>query len=140
MPRSIKYGEHRRVVLQMTIEIIVTFCKAYFDGDRPADRVNDLMICAAIMVGQVEGRPLNASKIAEQVAMARPTVIRRLVWLEQKGLIERNGMVFKLRHDVVNSDRVLQAGLTARKAIFTANALLSKLDTKPVARGRISDL
>lgn len=133
MPADIKNDQHRKIVLKMTIEIVVTFCKAYFDGDKPADRVNDMLIGAAILVGQVEGRPLNASKIAQWVGMARPTVIRRLSWLEQKGVIERKGTVFKMRHDVVNSDSVVRAGLSARRAISTAYSQLSKLDTLDVA-------
>lgn len=140
MPKTIMYAQHRKVVLKMTIEIVVTFCKAYFDGDKPADRVNDILICAAIMVGQAEGHPLNTSKIADLVAMARPTVIRRLAVLEKKGVVVRAGRTFKLCHEVVNSDRVVQAGMVARQAIFTACAELSKLDSKPVARGRTADL
>lgn len=140
MPKAIRNAQHRKVVLKMTIEIVVTFCKAYFDGDRPADRVNDLLIGAAILVGQVEGHPLNASKVSEWVGMARPTVIRRLAWLEKKGVIERKGTVFKVCNEFINSDQVLQAGLTARQAIFTACAELSKLDTKRVAPRGNGDL
>jgi hypothetical protein len=134
MPKTIIHAQHRKVVLKMTIEIIVTFCKAYFDGEKPADRVNDMLICAAILVGQVEGHPLNASKVSEWVAMARPTVIRRLAVLEKKGFVVRAGRTFKLRHEVVNSERVVASGMVAREAIFTACAQLSKLDSKPVAR------
>ncbi len=140
MPKTIKNAQHRKVVLKMTIEILRLFCKAYFDGDRPADRVNDVLIVAAIVVGQVEGHPLNASKVAEWVAMARPTVIRRLAALEKKGVLVRDGRVFKACHEVVNSDPVVAAGVKARELIFTACAQLSKLDTKPVARGRTTDL
>lgn len=140
MPKTIMYAQHRKVVLKMTIEIIVTFCKAYFEGDKPADRVNDILICGAVMVGQAEGHPLNASKVADLVGMARPTVIRRLAVLEKKGLVVRAGRTFKMRHEFVNSDRVVQAGISARKAIFTAHAQLSKLDSKGVARGRTGDL
>lgn len=134
MPRTIKNAEHRKVVLKMTIEIVVSFCKAYFDGKRPADHMNDMMLCAALVVGQAEGHPLNASKLSDWVAMARPTVIRRLANLEKRGIVERNGTVFRVRHEVANSDPVVAVGVHARGLIIRAAAKLSKLDTKGVAR------
>lgn len=134
MPKAIKNGEHRRVVLKMTIDMVVLFCKAYFDGERPADNMNDMMICAALVVGQVEGHPLNASKVAAWVSMARPTVTRRLASLEKRGLIQRSGMTFKVHKEVVNSDRVLAVGVHARDLIVSAAAQLTKLDSKAVAR------
>lgn len=134
MPKSLKNAEHRAVVMKMTIEIVVTFCKAYFDGERPADRVNDMLICGALVVGQAEGHPLNASKVSEWTTMARPTVIRRLAVLEQKGFVQRHGNVFKVRDDRVNKDAIDTAGKTARALIMSAAAQLSKLDSKGVDR------
>lgn len=134
MPRAIKNGEHRKVVLKMTIDIAVAFCKAYFDGNRPADHLNDMLICAALIVGQVEGHPLNASKVADWVAMARPTVIRRLAALEKRGIVQRTGLTFKVREEVANSERVLAVGVEARSLIMSAAAQLSKLDSKAIAR------
>lgn len=134
MPKTIKNGEHRKVVLKMTIEIVVVLCKAYFDEKRPSDRVNDMLICAALIVGQVEGHPLNASKVADWVAMARPTVIRRLESLEKRGIVERIGKRFKVRQEVANSERVLAVGVEARALIANASRQLSKLDSKAIER------
>lgn len=134
MPRSLKNAEQRGIVMKMTIEIVVTFCKAYFDGERPADRVNDMLICGALVVGQAEGHPLNASKVSEWTTMARPTVIRRLAVLEKKGFVQRHGNVFKVRDDRVNKDAIDTAGSTARALIMSAAAQLSKLDSKGVDR------
>ena len=134
MPRSLKNAEQRGIVMKMTIEIVVTFCKAYFADERPADRVKDMLICGALVVGQAEGHPLNASKVSEWTTMARPTVIRRLAVLEQKGFVQRHGNVFKVRDDRVNKDAIDTAGKTARALIMSAAAQLSKLDTKGVDR------
>lgn len=134
MPMTIKNAEHRKVVLKMTIEIVVALCKAYFDEKRPSDRANDMLICAALIVGQVEGHPLNASKVAGWVGMARPTVIRRLESLERRGIVERIGKRFKVRQEVANNERVLSVGIEARGLIVDAAAKLSKLDTKAIER------
>ncbi|QMP19198.1 hypothetical protein [Pseudomonas phage Persinger] len=120
--------------MKMTIEIVVTFCKAYFDSARPADRVNDMLICGALVVGQAEGHPLNASKVSEWTTMARPTVIRRLAVLEKKGFVQRHGNVFRVSDDRVNAGAIEEAGKAARGLILNAAAQLSKLDTKGVAR------
>lgn len=133
MPKVIKDLEHSKVILKMTIEIVVAFCKALFDGKRPAEHVNDMLILSALIVGQVEGHPLNASKLADWVTMARPTVIRRLASLEKRGMVERRGLKFVVRDDVANSDAVGAACIGSRTLIAVAAVQLSKLDTKAIA-------
>lgn len=140
MPKGIKNAEPRKVVLKMAIDLMVSLCKAYFEDEKPADRTNDVLICAALVVGQAEGHPLNASKVADWVAMARPTVIRRLASLEKRGIVERKGRAFKVRQEVVNSEQVLAAGIQARALIMNTACKLSKLDSKAIAgqpRGKI---
>lgn len=129
MPKTIKNAERRRVVLQLTIDIVVSLCKAYFDGKRPGESMPDALICAALVIGQAEGRPLNASKLAEFLGMARPTVIRRLSKLESEGKVERRGLMFVVRREVANSDRVISANLKASRMIARAGMILSNMDS-----------
>lgn len=42
---------------------------------------------AAVIIGQVEGRPMPAAKLAEYAGMARPSAARRLRELQSSGIV-----------------------------------------------------
>lgn len=136
MPKRINNVEQRKASLKMTVEINVAYCKALFDGRRPGEAVGDMLLCAAVLVGQAEGRELNASKIADYVGMARPTVIRRLAALEKKGLIERSGMNYLMPHELVNGDAIMEVCQRVSRMIVDTAAKLSKMDSEAIARPR----
>ncbi len=129
MPRSIKNVDQRLIILKALLDIVREFCTAYFPGKRHGACVEDLLILCAIFVGQAEGRPLNTSKVADFVGMARPTVIRKLSALERAKVLERQGGLFTIRMDRVNSDAAVAACDAACKLFVTTTAKLSKLDT-----------
>ncbi|WP_223855288.1 helix-turn-helix domain-containing protein [Ralstonia solanacearum] len=54
-------------------------------------RAADLLILIGVMIGEAEGRPLGAFKLAELVGVPRPTVIRRLARMARAGLVQRDG-------------------------------------------------
>lgn len=133
MPKNIKNVDQRAIVLKALLEVIRSFCGAYFEGRRVASCADDLVLCAAIFVGHSEGRPLNASKLAEYAGMARATVIRKAVNLEREGIIERVGQNFIMRPEVGNSELVMAAADKSKCVIIKAALQLSKLDTKAIA-------
>ena len=57
--------------------------------DRFGTRAEDLLILCGLCVGQAEGRPMTAFKLAQYIGQARPSVIRRLDRLEAAGLVRR---------------------------------------------------
>jgi len=57
--------------------------------DRFGTRAEDLLILCGLCVGQAEGRPMAAYKLAQYIGQARPSVIRRLDRLEAAGLVRR---------------------------------------------------
>jgi predicted transcriptional regulator len=64
-------------------------------GKKPADH-SLLLIGSAIMVGNAESRPMNATKIAHYVGLPRSTVIRKLNEFLRAGVIARHGNVYLL--------------------------------------------
>ena len=48
----------------------------------------DILICMAVFMGHVEGRPMSPSKISTYLGIPRATVTRRLKVLRDDGLIE----------------------------------------------------
>ena len=133
MPRTIRFVDQRAVTVKMTLEIMRLFCSAYFRADLYGSRAADFVLVGAVFVGQAEGRPLNASKIADFAGLPRATAIRRLIELEQIGIVKRHGKTYTIDRAVANSDAVLDAGNAARRQIVDTAARLSKMDTEPIA-------
>lgn len=50
-------------------------------------RAADVLILMGVMIGEAEGKPLSAYKLAELVGVPRPTVIRKLAKLKRDGLV-----------------------------------------------------
>jgi hypothetical protein len=55
----------------------------------------DTLLCAAIYLGTIEERQMNASKLSDYVGLPRSTVQRRLEELERSGRVERRGMTWR---------------------------------------------
>lgn len=133
MPRTIKNAEQRVAMMKMMLEIMRGFCLAYFKGSRFGSCASDLVLLGAIFVGQAEGRPMNASKLADFAGMPRPTVIRRLAVLIRDGVVARVPNGFEVCTALVNSPAVVAATVAARKQIAHTSTKLSKLDATRVA-------
>ncbi len=58
-------------------------------SDRFGTRAEDLLVLCGLCVGQAEGRPMTAFKLAQYVGQARSSVVRRLDRLEAAGLVRR---------------------------------------------------
>ena len=65
MPSNTTQQHQRVVVAQFTLDMQRVFGEAYFKTERFGSRTNYLLPYAGLFIGQVEGRPLNASKLAE---------------------------------------------------------------------------
>lgn len=52
---------------------------------------DELVLTAAIFVGQIEGKPMTASKLADYSGIPRPTVVRKLKHLQKRGIVQMNG-------------------------------------------------
>lgn len=124
MPATIEHGQQRAQLAQALLDVMRLFSSAYFQGERFGSRADDLLLYAALFIGQAEGRPLNHSKLADLAGLPRPTVIRKLKSFQARGAVERVGDGFVLSLSVVNSPEAIQAAEAARRSIRkTASAI-----------------
>lgn len=75
--------------MRLTIDMVRLAYTAYFAGDNFASGSELVLLCMAVGIGQLEGKPMSASKIAQYIGMPRATVMRKLAELQAMGLIER---------------------------------------------------
>ncbi len=95
----------------------------------------DILICAAAYIGQAERRPMTAANIAEIVGVPRPTVIRRLASLRQRGFVEQleNGRWIIPFRQGRHTRATAKIFATSAQHIHNAAAQLSKLDSAELA-------
>ncbi|EHP42310.1 hypothetical protein OR16_15314 [Cupriavidus basilensis OR16] len=58
---------------------------------RFASHAGDVLLVCAVAVGDLEGKPMTAWKLAAYVGMPRPTIVRRLARMARAGLVARDG-------------------------------------------------
>ncbi|MGA4421490.1 helix-turn-helix domain-containing protein [Ralstonia nicotianae] len=56
-----------------------------------ASRAGDVLLLVGVAIGDAEGKPMTAYKLAQYIGMPRPTVIRRLARMARAGLVQRDG-------------------------------------------------
>ena len=83
---KIKYASQRWVICRMVIDILRTIHSGYAPKSEPfGSRLEGLLICLCIAIGDLDGRPFSCSKIAHYMQMPRTTVLRKLERLRKLG-------------------------------------------------------
>jgi CRP-like cAMP-binding protein len=93
-----------RMYLAITHEIrrrIFDNCKR---GNISGVEMEAILVLVAVFIGDADGRPTNASKIAAYSGLPRSTVYRRLEQLVRLGKVDRVGRRYYLARDAVTSD------------------------------------
>ena len=78
------------------------FSQVAFPGEPFGSRADDLILFAALFVGQTEGRPMNHSKLATYAGLPRPTVIRKIAALMERGAVVKIGDGYALTPSAVD--------------------------------------
>lgn len=112
-------------VLRLLLELTRTLSAGLLREDRFAANADDLLLMCAVYVGQVEGKPMTAAKLAAYAGMARPTAIRKLGELQARGLVQpldrrRYALTLKAM-GTPEARRAVQAA--ARRVVAAAGAL-----------------
>lgn len=84
-----KQNAKNLLALRLVVEMMGCINNAYFGENRGSANTDCVLLCAAVAIGEFEGRPMSASKLSEYVGMPRASVMRRLSYLESIGVIER---------------------------------------------------
>jgi biotin operon repressor len=112
------------------IDIMRAVDGAYAPAGEPFGvRMESFFIGLCIAIGDIDGTPLSAGKIAAFLGMSRTTVVRRLNRLNSLGLVERQGRYYYLREKTLNSLIDMRSYQRLRHTLSKAAGELSILDT-----------
>lgn len=138
MPSRIKIAQQRLVMCRMIIDIFRAAGPGYLaPGQHFGSAADDILLTCAIFIGQVERRPMPASKLAAYCGIARPTTIRKLAAMARAGdVIRLDDGAYVLPIHRVNAPETLDATERISRQILVAAALLSKMDSAHVAANR----
>jgi DNA-binding IclR family transcriptional regulator len=100
-------------------------------GEPFGTRMESFFIGLCIAIGDIDGTPLSAGKVAAFLGMSRTTVVRRLKRLNSLGLVERQGRYYYLQQKTLNSLIDIRSYEQMRRVLSKAAAELNILDTLP---------
>lgn len=75
--------------MRLLLDLTRVLSAGLLGQDRFGASADDLLLVAAVAVGEAEGKPLSAWKLAEQAGIPRPSVVRKLTELEAIGLVRK---------------------------------------------------
>lgn len=138
MPARIKMAKERRIIARLMMDLLRLPAEAHLNAKHYSSRCDDVMLMCAILIGQVERKPMTAAKLSDYAGLPRPTVIRKLKSFEQAGMVELvDGMaVGVIEH--LNGGDIEPAIKDLIRSIKRAAAELSKLDGDDIANKRPS--
>jgi biotin operon repressor len=130
--RKIKKRPQRMVLCRLVIDLLRTLHGSYAPPGEPfGTRIETFFIAACVAIGDIEGKPFSAAKIAAYMRVPRTTVIRRLNRLQSWGLIDRRGRHYYLHEKTLNSLIGMRSYQHVRHILSTATEELTVLDTLP---------
>lgn len=134
MQEEIKMAQQRLIISRLTMKLGRKLTAALLGVDETFDNVQDFVLVKAVFICQLEGRPLTAAKLAAYVGMARPTVVRRMQALVDRGTVLRDDSgKFTVPDDSMNRPEAVACLHSAMEAVKEAAAELSKMDAAQVA-------
>jgi hypothetical protein len=129
---KIKAARQRLVLVRLMIDIMRNLHGAYAPSDEPfGTRLETFFVGFCVALGDIEGKPFSASKIAAYLHMPRTTVNRRLKRLENWNMVYRHSRRYHVRDAMLNSLMGMRSYLQIRRMIAKASEQLTVLDTLP---------
>lgn len=123
-------ADARVILCRLVLDLLRLNYGFVFGGDPFASRAQDGLLVMAVFVGQSEGRPMTASKLAEYAGVPRATAVRRLAALADEGYVRRlAGGVYALEMSRFSGplfDAMIEA---SARLIIRAGQSLSRMDT-----------
>jgi DNA-binding IclR family transcriptional regulator len=92
-------------------------------------RLETLFVGLCIAIGDFEGKPFSAAKIADYMSVPRTTVIRRLDRLHRWGVIDRRGRQYHMNEQTLNSLIGMRSYQQVRRFLSKATEELTVLDS-----------
>lgn len=134
MQQEIKMAAQRLVLARLTMLLGRKMTAAVLGTDEHFDTVQDMVLCKAVFIAQLEGRPLTAAKLAAWVGIPRTTVTRRMQALAERGTVVRDSEGrFTMPVERMNSPEHLARVQRAIAVVKDAAAELTEMDNVDVA-------
>jgi hypothetical protein len=118
----------RRILANMVVNILRQYYRAYraYTHESFESDLGNLLVGGAVLLGYLEGRPLNAHKIALILSTPRTTVLRKLAWLMKHDLVIKTGGSYIVNAEVIakHTSHIPEIIHEVKKAVDA----LSKLD------------
>lgn len=130
--RQYEYG---LITARLLLDIMRCVSVVFLSEDSASLSHDFAIICVGLFIGQAEGKPMTAAKLASYIGMPRPTLIRKLRELHRSGIAKQ---AMKGWH--INTDNPqVRARLDACKSetlhlLRKATAELSRLDSMAIER------
>ena len=137
MPARIRYSSRRKIICDLILRTFEQVSTCFLKDPLFGSRSDDVLLCAAILIGQADRRPMTAAKLADACGIPRPTVVRKLRELEEAGVVIMQDSQATLALDRVNDPEMIAAVEAITAGIIRAAAELSKMDSKAIAREEI---
>jgi DNA-binding MarR family transcriptional regulator len=87
-----------------------------------------IVLALTVYIGQFEGRPFTAHKLAQYLRMPRPTVTRKLDKMVKDGVLERQGSYYTVRNEHLDHGEALGMMRELAQIIYSACRFLPNLD------------
>jgi hypothetical protein len=127
MPQRIPMRRERRILANMVINILRQYYLAYRTHTHESFEVDlgNFLVGGAVLLGYLEGRPLNAHKIALILNTPRTTVLRKLAWLMKHDLVIKSGGSYIVNADVIarHTSHIPEITREVRKAVDALSKL-----------------
>lgn len=122
------------VTAQLTIDLVKVSIAYLQDSDEPI-MPGDVLLVMALVVSEMEGRYMSAAKAAAYIGMPRPTAVRRLESLRERGMVVMHPNR-RWQAKILTPDKMRTCITVVDekiRLIHKVSADLSKMDSQPVA-------
>lgn len=117
----------RLIAARLLMNVVRCCARNFVRTEMYASHADEVMLCCAIFIGQLEQKPMTAAKLASYVGMPRATVVRKLEQLEKRQLVRR----IAARRWIITRP-IDKAGVENLALLRAACRELSKMDNEAI--------
>jgi hypothetical protein len=99
--RLLDRSQEQLIIWRMLVDICRHYHAAHFPNESFEGWVDNLLVWMCVGIGHQEGRPLNASKVAQIMNMPRMTAFRKLDELCRRGVLLKMGTQYILNEQKI---------------------------------------
>jgi hypothetical protein len=120
--------EARVRVMRLVVDLLRHVHHVYFSDMAFPDSVETTLIAAEIAIAQDKGTPFTARRLAAHLQMSRPTLLRRIAYLQQRGVLVRDQQALRFNADLTATSAARDAIRHSSQTIIDAAEDLSKME------------